>query len=76
VATNCKDPLWRTVLAWGAVLIFLGAPMILLALQILDVLNQRDVDVARSMSGMYIAISDVVASLAGLRTWTDIRNGK
>jgi ABC-type sulfate transport system permease component len=71
-----KEPVWRTILCWGSVLIFLGAPVLLLALQILDHLQERDIQVAKSMSGIYLAISGVVASLAGLNTWNNIKNGK
>jgi hypothetical protein len=71
-----KDPIWRVVLCWGSVLIFLGAPMSLLLLQIFDHLQPRDVEVAKSMSPMYFAIAGVVASLAGLGTWASIKNGK
>jgi len=70
-----REPRWRTVLCWGSVLIFLGAPMGLLILQILDQLQPRDLEVAKAMSGIYIAISGVVASLAGLGTWASIKNG-
>jgi len=71
-----KEPLWRTILCWGSVLIFLGAPVLLLTLQILDHLQERDIQVAKSMGGIYLAISGVVASLAGLNTWNNIKNGK
>jgi hypothetical protein len=71
-----KEPLWRTLLCWGSVLIFLGAPVGLLTLQICDHLQPRDLEAAKSMSPMYFAISGVVASLAGLGTWQNIRNGK
>ena len=73
---NGKDPGWRVVLCWGSVLVFLGAPVVLLTLQIADQLQPRDVEVAKSMSSMYIAISGVVASLVGLKTWSEIKNGK
>lgn len=72
---NGKEPHWRTVLAWGSVLIFLGVPPALLTLQISDNLNARDVEVAKSMSPMYMAVCGVVASLAGLNTFTTIKNG-
>jgi hypothetical protein len=71
-----KDPIWRVVLCWGSVVIFLGAPVSLLILQICDQLQPRDVEVAKSMSPMYFAIAGVVASLAGLGTWQNIKNGK
>ncbi len=64
------------VLCWGSVLIFLGAPVVLLTLQIVDQLQPRDVEVAKSMSGMYISIAGVVASLVGLKTWSEVKNGK
>ena len=69
------EPLWRKVLAWGAVLIFIGVPPGLLLLQITDALNPRDVEVAKSMSPMYFAVAGVVASLAGLGTWVAVKNG-
>jgi hypothetical protein len=39
-------------------------------------LSERDVEVTKSMSPMYIAISGVMASLAGLNTYAGIKNGK
>jgi hypothetical protein len=68
------EPLWRKVLCWGSVLIFILTPPVLLTLQILDHLSARDVEVAKSMSPMYIAISGVMASLAGLNTYAGIKN--
>jgi len=73
---NCKEPGWRIILCWGSVLIFLGAPVFLLILQIFDHLDPRDVEVAKSMSPMYFAVAAVVGGLAGLGTWQNIKNGK
>jgi hypothetical protein len=71
-----EEPLWRKVLAWGAVLIFLLTPPALLTLQIVDHLNARDVEVAKSMAPMYLMIAGVVTSLAGLNTFAAIKNGR
>jgi hypothetical protein len=73
---NSKDPAWRVTLCWGSVLIFLGAPVFLLILQIVDHLNPQDIEVAKSMSPMYFAIAAVVGGLAGLGTWQNIKNGR
>jgi hypothetical protein len=71
-----KEPLWRSVLCWGSTLVFLGAPVGLLILQITDHLDPRDAEVAKSMSPMFFAISAVVGSLAGLGTWQSVKNHK
>lgn len=71
-----NEPLWRKILCWGSTLIFLLTPPVILTLQIADHLNARDVEVAKSMSPMYMAISAVMAGLAGLNTFAAIKNGK
>ena len=64
------------MLGWGSVLIFLLTPSTLLTLQITDHLNVRDVEVAKAMSPMYMAVAGVMASLAGLNTFAGIKNGE
>jgi hypothetical protein len=71
-----KEPRWRTVLCWGSTLIFLSLPPILLTLQILDHLTERDIEVARAIGPFYWSLAGVVSALAGLGTWANIRNGK
>lgn len=71
-----KEPRWRTVLCWGSTIIFLSLPPVLLVLQILDHLTERDVEVARAIGPFYWSIAGVVSALAGLGTLAAIRNGK
>ena len=71
-----REPRWRTVLCWGSTLIFLSLPPVLLLLQILDHLTERDIEVARAIGPFYWSIAGVVSALAGLGTLASIRNGK
>lgn len=70
-----SEPVWRKVLCWGSVMIFVITPPALLALQILDQLNPRDIEVAKSMAPMYVSVTGLVVALAGLGTWQNIKNG-
>jgi hypothetical protein len=69
------EPLWRKVLAWGSTLVFILTLPVLLTLQIVDQLNPRDIEVAKSMAPMYVSITAMLASLAGLNTFVAVKNG-
>lgn len=80
-------PLWKTVLAWGAVVTFLSLPLFILAVQLYNwthpgwmIADPERVDRLREFLGEFMRnITILVLGLAGLRTWEQIKangNGK
>lgn len=66
---------WRTVLAWGCVVIFLLAPVFIFGLHMIGFLQgiENDLDY---LSRWYFAITGVLISLAGLNTIIQVKNGR
>jgi hypothetical protein len=81
-ATNLaavKEPLWRGVLCWGAVLSFFALPITAFVVVIASVisgggLSTQEVDNIKAFSGYQATLGALVFGLAGLNTW-DRRNG-
>ena len=71
-----KDPLWKLILNWGAVITFLVLPVLLLSLQMSGWLtvDKEELDYLREY---FRNITILVFGLAGLRTWEAIKaNGR
>lgn len=80
-----QDPLWKTVLNWGAVITFLFLPLLIFSLQLWNwthpgffvladpVRVERNLEYLREFMRN---ITILVFGLAGLRTWENIKNGK
>ena len=66
---------WRTVLAWGSVIVFLCAPPIVFILEITGALG-RPPGTYPYLKEFYFSVTGVLVSLAGLGTWESVRNGK
>lgn len=66
---------WRTLLAWGCVVIFLFAPVAIFGLHMLGMLQGIDKDLDY-LSRWYFAITGVLISLAGLNTIIQVKNGR
>ena len=75
-----KDPLWRIVLNWGAVVTFFSAPLFVFVLQILDYkmewIRVDIIDHFRWMGGFYASVTALVFGLAGLNSFDRRTNGK
>jgi hypothetical protein len=71
------DPLWRKVLTWGAVGIFLTLPLFLFGFHLwsLGEGERLKVEEFRYIGIFYTTITTLVFALAGLNSW-DKRNGK
>jgi hypothetical protein len=61
------DEKWRMVLAWGCVVIFLLAPVLIFGLHMIGLLQGIDKDLDY-LSRWYFAVTGVLISLAGLNT--------
>lgn len=73
-----KEPVWKTVLNWGTVLIFLAFPIVLFITQlwVYPTLDQEKVHLDYLREFMR-NITILIFGLAGLRTWETIReNGR
>jgi hypothetical protein len=66
---------WRTVLAWGCVIIFLGMPPLLFFMHATGLLEGITENLGYLRS-YYYSIAGVLVSLAGLNTVQLIKNGK
>jgi hypothetical protein len=58
---------WRDVLAWGCVVVFLGAPPIILTCEALGVF--ANIEKSGYLKEWYFSVTGVLVSLAGLKTW-------
>jgi hypothetical protein len=76
-----KEPLWKTVLNWGAVITFLTLPLFVFAMQLYMRAHTGTFDSTKPEHFKYLFdfqrnITVLVFGLAGLRTWENITNGK
>lgn len=78
-----KEPLWRTLLCWGAVLAYLTVPLITYILIVVSIqspgwnINEHLKDFA-GLGQWFQALSALVFGLAGLRSfdrYVDVKNG-
>jgi hypothetical protein len=69
-----KDPIWKTVLNWGAVVAFFSLPVIIFVTQVWIYPSLEDekmhLDYLRNFMNN---ITILVFGLAGLRTWESIK---
>jgi hypothetical protein len=76
-----KDPTWKLVLNWGAVITFLSLPLVLFAIQfwnwthpgfitLLDPKHPR----TEFLAEFHRNVTILVFGLAGLRTWEQVKN--
>ena len=78
-----SDPLWRTVLNWGAVVTFLTLPLMLFSIQLwnwthpgfLTLMDPKQPRI-EFLAEFHRNVTILVFGLAGLRTWEQVRNGK
>lgn len=87
-----REPLWKTVLNWGAVISFLMLPLVILTIQIYanthpgwwqwadsSATAQQRHEHFRYLSDFLRNLTILVFGLAGLRTWETVKhngNGK
>jgi hypothetical protein len=77
---NANEPLWRKVLTWGAVMVFLALPILVLTIHLtsFSVPNfemKEHMTEFKYLGVYYTTITTLVFALAGLNSW-DKRNGK
>jgi hypothetical protein len=77
-----KDPLWKIVLNWGAVIIFLTLPLVIFMFQLWNWIHPGFLQLGPNVEANveYLReflrnITILVFGLAGLRTWEHIKNG-
>jgi hypothetical protein len=82
-----NDPLWKTVLHWGAVITFLTFPLVILSIQIYanthpgwwtwndELTPEQQHQRYQYLSEFMRNVTILVFGLAGLRTWETIKNG-
>jgi hypothetical protein len=77
-----KEEPWKTFLNWGAVIMFFGMPLLVMAIQLLalafpDVLaKELPQSEFKYLYEFQRALAILVFGLAGLRTWEHVSNGK
>ena len=83
-----KDPLWKTVLNWGTVVLFLLLPLFIMAIQLyanthpgwwqwMEKLNPQEHERRFQYVNDFMRnLTILVFGLAGLRTWENLKNGK
>lgn len=73
-----NDPQWKVALNWGAVITFFALPLIFLAIHLVASLNgiRLSKDDFGYLKDLQRNVTILVASLAGLKTWEQVRNGK
>ena len=67
------EPLWKTVLNWGAVVTFFALPLIVLTLQLTGLFPSKEE--AGYLKDLQRNVTVLVAALAGLRSFEQIKNG-
>jgi hypothetical protein len=75
-----KEPLWRIVLCWGSVVLFLTLPMLILLVRLIsdsypDFHWSESLQQAKFMIPYFQSLTALIFGLAGLNTW-DRRNGR
>jgi ABC-type transport system involved in cytochrome bd biosynthesis fused ATPase/permease subunit len=79
-----EEPLWKTVLNWGAVILFLTLPLIIMTIQLYILLSPKWMPEAAKYREHFKYLGDFLRNLAvlvfglsGLRTWETVKqNGK
>jgi len=76
-----KEPLWKTILNWGTVIVFLTLPLVVFTLHVYAKTHPGWILEGREGEFKYVFefqrnITVLVFGLAGLRTWEGIKNGK
>ena len=76
------EPLWKTVLIWGCVIMFLTMPVLVMVIQLYALENPKwlSQELPQSEFKHLIefqrALAILVFGLSGLRTWEFVSNGK
>ena len=75
-----KEPLWKTILNWGTVIVFLTLPLVVFTLHVYAKTHPGWILEGREGEFKYVFefqrnITVLVFGLAGLRTWEGIKNG-
>lgn len=80
---NEHEPLWRTVLYWGVVILFLTLPLIIMTIQLYILVHPTWMPRAAQYREHFHYLKDFLRTLAllvfglsGLRTWEQLSNGK
>jgi hypothetical protein len=76
-----KEPLWKLVLNWGAIITFLTLPTVILSVQLIHWTHPGFFQFPANPRIEYLRefqrnLTILVFGLAGLRTWEQIKNGK
>lgn len=75
---NNTDPKWKNALNWGAVIAFFTVPLLFLLIHLVGTLcgYTFSKDDFGYLKDLQRNVTLLVASLAGLKTWEQIKNGK
>jgi hypothetical protein len=83
IAAIMKEPLWRTVLCWSAVICFFMMPLCIFLVQLYGWTHPGWITPLQYggprldyMAQMQRNVTLLVFGLSGLRTWEQIKNGK
>lgn len=71
------DPPWKTALNWAAVITFFALPLLFLVIHLFAIADGTELakeDFAY-LKDLQRNVTILVASLAGLKTWQQIKNG-
>ena len=83
-----KDPLWKTVLNWGTVLLFFLVPLFIMSVQLyanthpgwwqwMENLSPQEHERRFEYLNDFMRnLTILVFGLAGLRTWENLKNGR